>query len=217
MKVIFLYSLLIVCALNCANIEKGKKEVYSEEDDNRQTTKLESGKYGDVSIAVSGDTVTGVYEYYDKWNESAKQFTDVNVFYFFGRLSNGKIAIKSGWPGEELISGLITYDGGIRLALKDQPNGYAAVDFEGEGYKFEKTANRKWQRIGIIRADKAYLHQAPSLEKTRIFVVANDVVKIIEKVQGWSRVEYSPLTNSSKIFTGWIQDSDLYSIDPDKW
>jgi hypothetical protein len=218
MKSIFLYSLIFFGAMNCANSEKGKPDVSSIESNIQQKiAKLTSGKYGDVSIAVNGDTVTGVYEYYDKWNQSAKQFTDINVFYFYGRLSNGQFPIKVSWPGEDVMSGTITHGVGIKLNLEDQPNGYAAVDFVSVGYQATNTAIKNWIGIGLIKSEKSYLYKLPTIEKTRIYMVKEDVVKIVEKAQGWSRVEYNPPSNPGKVFTGWIIDSDLYNQDPGKW
>lgn len=218
MKDTFLYSLILLSALNCANIEKSKHHIPSVASSNPQTiTKLASGKYGNVSIAVTGDTVTGVYEYYDKWDETAKQFLDINVFYFYGRLSNGQFPIKAGWPGDDLLSGSITYENGIKLRLEDQPNGYAAVDFVGAGYKSANTSIKNWIGIGVVKSEKSYLFKQPAIEKTKIYLVSEDVVKVVERMQGWSHIEYNPPAKPGKVFTGWIKDSDLYNADPGKW
>lgn len=219
MKGVFLYSLLVLGTINCDNVEDRKSDVVSpiKNNDQRIVPRLTSGKYGNVSIAVSGDTVTGVYEYYDKWNATAKQFTDINVFYFYGHLGKNQFQVKAGWPGDDLITGTITYGTGIKIKLEDQPDGYAAVDFVGTGYQAASTAVKNWIRIGIIKSEKAYLYKSPEGEKTKVYMVKEDVVKIVERAQGWYRVEYNPPANSGKIFTGWIKNDDLYDLDPVKW
>ena len=219
MKGIFIYLFVLFSTLDCANIEKGKHDGRSQPSSNhKRLAKIKSGKYGDVSIGISGDTITGVYEYYDKWNLTANQFTDINVFYFFGRLNNNnQITIKAGWPGDDLISGSITYEDGFTLTLEDQPNGYAAVDFVSEGYKALNTLNKNWKRIAIIKSKKSFLYSAPSLERTKVYLISEDIVKILDNFNGWSRIEYNPPANQGKTFTGWIHDSDLYNCDPNKW
>ena len=52
-----------------------------------------SGKYDDISIAISGKEITGVYEYYDNGSEQDKEFSAINVFYFTGNFINDTTGI----------------------------------------------------------------------------------------------------------------------------
>ena len=68
-----------------------------------QSDKL-SGVYKDISIAIdsSNHLVTGVYEYYDKWDDHYKEFLDVNVFFFTGAITGGDVvSIRASWPGRK--------------------------------------------------------------------------------------------------------------------
>lgn len=204
--------------VNCANVDRDEdKSFLAQNNPIPDTGNLKSGRYGDVSLAVSGDTVTGVYEYYDKWDKDAKQFKDVSVFYFFGRLVNGQCSINASWPGDEILSGLISYSSILTLTLNDQPNGYAAVDFIDAGYKSSSTGKKDWRWISVVKSDKSYLYKEPNSEKTKVYIVAEDVVKILEVVPGWCRIEYSSPGNPGKVFIGWLRSDDLYSLDPNNW
>src|SRR6187455_3210567 len=50
---------------------------------------LSSGRYGETSLAIdSSNNITGVYEYYDGWNDGYKEYMQICKFYFSGKLSN---------------------------------------------------------------------------------------------------------------------------------
>ena len=177
-----------------------------------------SGVYGDVSIALDFDTISGVYEYYDKWDEASKQFMDVNVFYFFGIINNDSALIKAAWPGNDLITGVYTFEDSIKILLKDQPYGYAAFDFTRKGYSSKLTRKTDWKQVRIVNASKSYLHKMPdATQKTEVYVVSEDIVKIIEKKSDWVLIEFNPITTPSKKYVGWISNKDLYPLDPATW
>lgn len=102
---------------------------------------LSSGRFGDVSLANYGDTVTGIYEYYDKWDEKTKSYLDLNLIYFFGLFKNNNTLIQAGWPGNPISTGELKFSDQFTIKLKDQPDGYAAVDFVISGYFSKRTSS----------------------------------------------------------------------------
>ncbi len=72
-----------------------------------------AGLYKNVSLAYDPGkkAVSGVYEYYDRWDDQQKEYMNINVFYFFVHYGlTDTLVIKSGWPDDkQLVNGKIIF------------------------------------------------------------------------------------------------------------
>jgi|SRR5215204_215514 len=172
-----------------------------------------------ILLALNNDTLTGVFQYYDRWDSKEKQYRDINVFYFFGKKENNdKINIVAGFPDDFLLNGSIKIGDTIEVFLNDQPNGYAAYDFSEEGYKCGQITEKMWLKLGIVKNEKVYFYDSfDSKQKGKIYIVKGDIVKVVEMKNTKYKVEYSPPSNPKKVYIGWINFQDIYDVDPKKW
>ena len=175
-----------------------------------------SGEYSDIHIAIdSNKNISGVYEYYDAWDNKIKEFRDINLFYFVGRLEGNQADIITSWPkSDQIIKGKIIFIDSIgcnfvKVILANEPEGYAAVDFTDGSYCVKQSLQAPWKEIKLIKSNKAVFYSEPDINKvTKIYVVKNDIVKIIERKNGWLKVEYKSPVNSKK-FIGWINVNNV--------
>ena len=175
-----------------------------------------SGSYGDLSLAVEQKDVTGVYEYYDNWDPKAKEFLDINVFYFKGNLVNDSTAIiTTSWPGEDqILSGTIRFNNSISnsrsilIKLNEQPNGYSNVDFtQPSGVKMELTQQKDWLEIRLVASERCATYDKPDIKsKRKSYIIKNDVVKIVKVEGDFVQIEYDG-KNATAFY--WIKSSDL--------
>jgi hypothetical protein len=166
------------------------------------------GKYNDVSLAVNIDSVTGVYQYYDKWNQKQKEFTDINVFYFSGNFVCDSVAIiKAGWAGQSMTGKIVfSADSSITMFLSDQPDGYNAVDFASrKGVNMGLKKKMPWLRIEIID-EKQRLFNAPDSSSIRKgYLVKDDVIKVLStKNKYWKEINYSDIGDLGRNEHYWI-------------
>lgn len=181
--------------------------------------KVVAGRYNEMSIAIDSiDNVTGVYEYYDLWDETHKEYMQICRFYFSGHYKKGdsSIDINTSWPGtDQKLKGKLklnrTGTPRIGLFLNDMPNGYSAVDFTDENAYSRKLEEKKaWTQIRLIKSAKAKLYDAPdSLKVKKGYIVKNDIVKLISKVNGWYKIEYNPPGDNSKSIIAWLREEDI--------
>jgi hypothetical protein len=185
----------------------------------KNQTRIVSGVYGDVSISFDSgrNLVTGVYEYYDKWNPKYKDFTDINVFYFFGQFEGDSIVkIKAGWPGiSQRLFGKIIFSGNssIRISLNDQPYGYNAVNFRKlDGVEFNFSYKKDWKEIRMVKNQRAHLFDLPDSAWIRKgYLVKDDIVKILSfSNKGWAEIEYSSPGMSDNVRHSWIRKEVLF-------
>lgn len=188
---------------------------------------LISGRYSEISIAMdSNNSVTGVYEYYDNWDEKFKEYTEQNVFYFEGKLEDNVILVKTAWPtSEQRLLGKIkvTEKGNtkfLNLVLNNAPNGYAAEDLTREGGFIKKLDQKKdWIQVRLVKSSRSRLYNAPDVSTARKgYLVKNDIVKVITVTQsGWMKIEYNPKNDNSKSTIVWMREEDFYSTNVSKW
>jgi hypothetical protein len=183
---------------------------------------LVSGKYSEVSIAVDKDlTVTGVYEFYNAWDNKLKEYTQICTFYFHGHYNKGdsSVAIQWGWPDEEKqLAGRLNINDQseklkIGIILSRTPDCYALYNFRTDWHDRKLDTIKNWIQIRIVKADKAKLYESSdSTKMKRAYLVKGNVVKVLEKSGDWYSIEYNP-PNSSKSYFGWLKEGDLYKVD----
>src|SRR6266536_3022048 len=244
-RLVMIYAsfVFIFCTFLCScNIttDKSIKEELGDSNLNRDTVanlnrdtldipNIASGIYQDISLAYDsiGKTITGVYQYYDNWDENYKEYLDVNVFYFFGVVNyNVIINVKGAWPtNNQQINGKLFFhqrkdSNYIKLFLDKQPLGYNNVDFtKNDGVLMNIDNPKKWIQVRIIKSPVARLYSLPDSSTARKgYLVKNDIVKILSKnIGGWDNIEYNPKNDNMKSTVLWLREEDLYNIDPNKW
>lgn len=216
MKYLFLFFTCVFFVLCNNQVDKNN----SEKIQNIHSV-LKPGTYGDLSVAVNNNLITGIYEYYDKWDESYKEFSNINVFYFSGELINNKVIITGGMPGIDNFSGILQVNPDssiVRIILDNQPSGYANLDFEENGYSSMLTEEKTWKEIRIVKSERAYFYNSSLLgNKLDTYVIKNDFVKVLEKKSDYCYVEFYHPYDKLKITNGWIKESDLFNYNPKKW
>jgi hypothetical protein len=81
------------------------------------------------------------------------------------------------------------------------------------GLSFDKTASATWTSLRQISAARAYFYAAADpAKKQRAYVVAGDVVGVIEEKGAWLKVEY-PLQAEARR-QRWIRTSDTAVLEP---
>lgn len=70
------------------------------------------------------------------------------------------------------------------------------------------TSSHEWIGVAAIRVKRAFFHTAPDEGAVRkAFVVAGNVVYVLEEKPGWYRVKF---THAAKETVGWIRASDTF-------
>jgi hypothetical protein len=176
-----------------------------------------SGVYESLAIAVSpaGD-ITGYFR-----EEMGEGVTRTCSFMLAGKIGKDRATINSWAPGKEASSkfpGAVKFQGQeLVLTLpkgREHPGcGSVLMPEIATGLSFEKTSSAAWISLRQISATRAYFHAAadPS-KKQRAFVVAGDMVGVLQEKAGWLRVEY-PLGSSPRRQT-WIRTSDTALVAP---
>jgi hypothetical protein len=190
---------------------------------NNLNSKSVSGRYGDLSVAVDSlSQITGVYEFYNAWDDQYKEYMQINVFYFNGKLNGNIASIKTAWPtSEQKLSGKLTVkDDSVKLLLNEMPDGYAAIDFtKGDGFSHKITEPQKWKQIRVVKVSKAKLFNSPDSSHPRKgYLIQNDIVKVVFiENNGWLKIEFDKPNKRDNSLQAWINENQLFDIDPEKW
>jgi len=175
---------------------------------------------GSITVAINKGVLTGVYQYYDKWDNNYKEYKDISTFYISGTSSNGiNFDINTGWPGENnLIKGTLTFLGNynkLTIVLADQPPGYAALDFTEKGiqntFPLKREINFSWVRIVKTAKAALYAHSDSTFTPRKAYLIKGDVVCEINHQSEYIRIFYTfPGSDKSTIY--WINEKDLYPL-----
>lgn len=218
---ILLLLVLVACNNKSSGTNKTEKEnLIITQPQNKIIPKIFSGRYGEMSIAIdSNNNLTGVYEYYDVWDDKFKEYTQICKLYFSGHYSENQnyIDIKAYWPGtkQKLIGKIKIIQDSISkigMFLNDAPNCYADVDFTKENTYSRKLDDKKnWIQVRLIKSDKAKFYNSPDISKIRKgYIVKSDIVKVISKKEGWLQIEYNPPNDNTKSTKAWIREEDVW-------
>jgi hypothetical protein len=223
---LFIFLFLFISCVNNQSPNEQKKQILNDTLRQRKPSVI-SGKYGELSVAVdTNGLISGVYEFYNDWDNQLKEFMQTNVFYFMGTIANDTtIRIKTAWPtSDQKLSGKITIHNKsnniyLKLLLNDMPDGYASANFVKEGLIAKITEKKAWRQIRLIKASKARIFDSSDSSKPRkAYLVANDVVKILEtKNNDWMKIEFNNKNNNAKSTFGWIKENVLYNTNLNNW
>lgn len=180
---------------------------------------------GTMTIAINHDVLTGAYEYYDKWDNKYHEFRDINVFYIYGKTSDGiHFKVASGWPGDDRkITGNIDFSEGYRkltITLTDEPYGYDAIDFTQKAPEnmFSLVSSSTFSEVRLIKSNKAPLYDnaGSAFILRKGYLVKGDIITILDHQAGYYKVSYhSPASDKTSMY--WIKDDTLYQSDPGLW
>ena len=211
-KIILFYLILASC--NNGPKSNSKTSVV-EVNSSKNTYDLVSGKYGNISIAIDGKSVTGAYEYYDRWDKKYKAFTDINVFYFSGEFINDSTVTISTAPSftEHALKGIIIFGSNkLMIKLDEQPPEYSDVNFtQDSGVEMTLKQAEPWIQVRFVKAKKARLYNEPD-EATikKGYFVEEDIVKVLQRAPNdFVKIEYSNPATPGKDQIYWIKEADL--------
>ncbi len=184
-----------------------------------------SSDKGTITIAINKGVLTGVYEYYDKWNEKYHEYTDINVFYIYGNSSdNIHYKISTGWPDDDQpVKGDIVFLDNfdkLDIRLLKQTEGYAILDFTTATNDniFPLKTRKLFKEIRIVKSSKAILcdYEHGIFTNKKAYLVNGNVVSIIDTVGEHIKVDYhSPVTDKSILY--WMSKKDLFDANPKFW
>ncbi|MDP1815326.1 MAG: hypothetical protein Q8K92_12830 [Leadbetterella sp.] len=190
---------------------------------------LKTGRYKNLSLIINGDSVSGLFQYYKDWNEKMKDFESKNNFYFYGKKTNENIYyINITNPAEMENFGdkslgylikrkdtLIFYQGSLDGMY--QPVIFTNDNGRIQGYEAKITEEKKWIEIRFIKGPKIYLYDSPNGIRKKSYLLKYDVCWVLEKKDGWCKVEYYKFDSNILSANGWIKESLLYERNPNVW
>jgi len=168
-----------------------------------------SGRYEQLTLAVTGDTVSGVFSEGRVGNgsEAAPQFTC--TFLLRGTLSNGRGIVRTWHPGEQPIKGSLAFSGNqASLMLQENHGGClnTSGDMVDQPFKADLAKPAKgWIGVALVTARRAVLRPSPGAAGKVPYVVDGDAVGVLERRAGWLRVAYA----GEKTVTGWLRAGEV--------
>lgn len=168
-----------------------------------------SGRYEQLTLAVTGNTVSGVFSEGRVGNgsEAAPQFTC--IFLLRGTLSNGRGQVRTWYPGEQPIKGSLAFSGQeASLMLQENHGGClnTSGDMVDRPFKADLGKPAKgWTGVALVTARRAVLRPSPGAAAKAPYVVDGDAVGVLERRAGWLRVAYA----GEKTVTGWLRAGEV--------
>ncbi|MBC9206209.1 hypothetical protein IBL26_05120 [Roseomonas aerophila] len=175
-----------------------------------------SGQYGGLTLAVSGDRVSGVFSEGRAGNgsDAAPQFSC--RFLLRGQLSGGRGIVQTWYPGEEAIPGNLSFESGrASLMLRENHDGCLMTSGDMTQQPYSSVVNRQgegWVDVALVKADRAAFRPAPGAPAPRApYVVEGDPLVVLEQRGSWVRARY---VAGSRAVTGWLPISELELASP---
>lgn len=170
-----------------------------------------SGQYGGLTLAVRGDTVSGVFSEGRAGNgsDAAPQFSC--RFLLRGHLSGGRGVVQTWYPGEETIPGNLSFESGqASLMLRENHGGCVMTSGDMTQQPYRSVSNRPgqgWTDVALVKAERAAFRPSPGAPAPRTpYVVEGDPVVVLEQRGSWVRARY---VAGSRAVTGWLAASEL--------
>lgn len=170
-----------------------------------------SGRYGSLTLAVTGSEVSGVFSEGRAGNgtEAAPQFSC--IFLLRGRLEDGRWRVETWYPGEAAIAGDLSFENGqASLTLRENHGGcpMTAGDMTRQPYRAGlDNRGAGWIGVALVTARRAVFHPAPGAPPPRSpYIVSGDPVVVLERRGEWVRARY---VAGTRPVTGWLRAADL--------
>lgn len=176
---------------------------------------LIAGEYGvGLTLAYDNETnrVTGYFENYTGWDESAKAPRFSCIFYLEGILKNDSVKIKTFYPAdksEDMIDGLMRLVDNKTVALtllEDHGGCWNVQRFKDEPVTFYIEKQKPWQQIRYVTSAKSYFYADQSIhKKLKSYLTKHTIVCIEQLEKEWAYCIFE----GKKTIKGWIHLSDL--------
>lgn len=170
---------------------------------------FKSGQYEFVKLAVTPDKRVEGY-YHEVMGEGVTRTCN---FFFEGTIvPDGSIYVKT-WSDKQ-IDGVI--DNQIDSLFIEMADDHPGCDSVGAsqakyGLTLSLLETKSWIGLGVINESKVHLHLTPNDgTETKVYIVKNDVISIIEVKDDYTHIEY--INDDAKSFKGWIKTSSYSGI-----
>ncbi|PTR00022.1 hypothetical protein C8P68_102853 [Mucilaginibacter yixingensis] len=178
-----------------------------------------TSNFGKVTIAITGASITGAYEYYDKWDEKNHSFTDINCFYIHGKISKkGVWQIVACYPGYDLkIPGKLIIsddDRSLRMVLTRSPDGgYLATDFTDEKnnqntFLLRERLNISELKVVVSKKANLFDYNGITFAQRKGYLIRQDFVGVIATRGSYTKISYSS-PGTEKRSEYWVEGRDL--------
>ncbi len=178
-----------------------------------------SGEYADglmLAFDKQHKRLTAYFENYTGWDERFKWPRFSCIFYIEAKeAASSPAVIKTWYPQDKtVIAGNLSWSdddsASIFIKLASEHGGCFNVQpFSREKVLFELMEPTDWLAIEIVKPKKAYFHRQPiAKSKTRAYVIARDVVKVIKTKPDWVYAEYRHY-ETGRITRGWLKKQTL--------
>lgn len=168
-----------------------------------------SGRYEQLTLAVNGNTVSGVFSEGRVGNgsEATPQFSC--IFLIRGTLSGGRGIVRTWYPGEAPIKGSLAFSGNQASLMVQENHGgclNTSGDMVDQPFKADLDKPAKgWTGVALVTAKRAVLRPSPGVAGKAPYVVDGDAVGVLERRAGWLRVAYV----GEKTVTGWVRTGEV--------
>ena len=175
---------------------------------------FKAGQYEFVKMAVTPDNrVEGYY------NEvMGEGVTRTCTFFFEGAIVPDEATYIKTWSDTSKIDGVIDNQlDSIFMEVADDHPGCSSVGASQAKYglNFSLLEKKPWIGLGVITEAKVYLNLTPiDGTETKIYIVKDDVISIIEVKDDYTSIEY--INDDNKSFKGWIKTTSYSGIKNDK-
>lgn len=227
-NMVFYLSFVLAFSCSTATIKNENVPVVISNDSGKEVTiddtmiiDNSSGVYGidycDLFLIFKNNSVKGYYFYFDGWDEKSKQYEQQCIFSFKSdeKLNDSTYTIIANnynnvLHGKLILTKLKTGMPKINLSLEEQPDGYAAYDFE-DGYNSALMKKKDWVDLAVVNKEKVYFYNSPNeSDKSTEYIVENEIVAIISDVNSnWFKIEYITPSDTDKSFVNYIKKEDL--------
>lgn len=174
---------------------------------------FKAGQYEFVKMAVTPDNrVEGYY------NEvMGEGVTRTCTFFFEGTIVPDEATYIKTWSDTSKIDGVIDNQlDSLFMEVADDHPGCSSVGASQAKYglNFSLLEKKPWIGLGVITEAKVYLNLTPiDGTETKIYIVKDDVISIIEVKDDYTSIEY--INDDNKSFKGWIKTTSYSGIKND--
>lgn len=170
---------------------------------------FKAGQYEFVRMAVTPDNrVEGYYN--EVMGEGVSRTCK---FFFEGDIDPDGYTYVNTWLDTNIEGVIDNQIDSLFIELANDHPGCSSVT-AGEakyGLNLSLLENKPWIGLGVIKEAKVYLNLAPIAgTESKVYIVKDDVISIIEVKDDYTSIEY--INNNNKSFKGWIKNSSYSSI-----
>jgi hypothetical protein len=187
-----------------------------------------SGDYespsGSLKVAIVNNTITGKYEYLDKYDQQLHVYMRQNIFTFYGKSVDGThfdiIAIPAESPEQRAKGTIIFFDKKLKILMFDDVVS-ASFDLTHNGKENIFPIKRYVPYIAItyVKLKKTLLYDfdGNNFIPRKGYLVKGDEVMVLSIQGEYEKIVYKSPVRNGKPHEYWVKQEDLYSRDPETW